>query len=305
MIKNYICLDIGGTSIKSAIVNSKNIIVKNTYNKKSLNSKREKEYILRQFIQPIKKNINYLKRKKENLNGIAIAIGGPFDYKKGISYIKNFDKYESIYGMNIKEIIQKELKISKDLPFIFDIDSWCFARGEVQFKQYDKYNKIIVLTLGTGVGSAFIINKKVVSRGKGVPYLGWISGKKYKKGILNDYISSIYMVKKYFLITNKKIDVNTMAILAKKGDKIAKSIFAEVGTTIGSYLQDHFIKDFNTECLIFGGGISHSGNLFISEVKKSLEKINRLQEIKIAKDIETSALRGACLLLVKGKNEKK
>ena len=297
MLKNFICLDIGGSSIKSAIINSKNIIIRNTYDKKSLDSSKEKEYILKRFIQPIKKNMSYLKKNKIKLNGIAVAIGGPFDYKKGISYIKDFDKYESIYGMNIKEIIQSKLKISKELPFIFDIDSWCFGRGEVQFKKYNQYNKIIVFTMGTGVGSSFIINKQIVSKGKGVPYLGWISGEKYKSGILNDYISSIYMIKKYFSLTKKKIDVDTMAKLARKGDYVAKSIFSEVGLTLGIYLKEHFVKDFGAECLIFGGQISLSGDLFINEIKNSLKNINKLKKIKIAMDIETSALRGASQLL--------
>jgi len=300
MLKNFICLDIGGSSIKSAIINSKNIIIRNTYDKKSLDSSKEKEYILKRFIQPIKKNMSYLKKNKKKLNGIAVAIGGPFDYKKGISYIKDFDKYESIYGMNIKEIIQSKLKISKELPFIFDIDSWCFGRGEVQFKKYNQYNKIIVFTMGTGVGSSFIINKQIVSKGKGVPYLGWISGEKYKSGILNDYISSIYMIKKYFSLTKKKIDVDTMAKLARKGDYVAKSIFSEVGLTLGIYLKEHFVKDFGAECLIFGGQISLSGDLFINEIKNSLKNINKLKKIKIAMDIETSALRGASQLLTEG-----
>ena len=298
ILKNFICLDIGGSSIKSAIINSNNNIIENTYKNKSLDSNKEKTYILKKFIQPIKNNMSYLKKNKKELNGIGIAIGGPFDYKKGISYIKKFDKYESIYGINIKEIIQKKLKISKKIPFIFDIDSWCFGRGEVQFKQYNKYKKIIVFTLGTGVGSSFIINKKVVSKGKGVPYLGWISGKKYKYGILNDYISSTYMIKKYFLLTKKKIDINTMAQLAKKGDIIAKSIFSEIGLTLGSYLQQYFVKDFEAECLVFGGQISLSSELFLSEIKTSLKKIKCLKKITTAFDIETSALRGAGQLLI-------
>ena len=31
----------------------------------------------------------------------------------------------------------------------------------------------------------FIENKKVVSEGKGIPWFGWVSGQKYKEGILN------------------------------------------------------------------------------------------------------------------------
>jgi len=303
MINNYICLDIGGTSIKSAIINSNNYMIKNTYKKTSIDSNKDKEYIINKFIQPIKKNINYLNRDNKKLNGIAIAIGGPFDYNKGISYIKNVDKYDSIYGINVKKIIQKELRLPKELPFIFDIDSWCFGRGEVKYKQYNKYNRIIVLTMGTGVGSSFLVNKKILSKGKGIPYLGWISGKKFKKSILNDYISSTYMSEKYFLATKKMINIKTMAKLAKKGDPIAKSIFSEVGSTLGSYLNKNFVRNFKAECILFGGQISLSGDLFINEIKKSLKNIKVLKKIKIAENIETSALYGASYLLQEKENE--
>ena len=297
MISNYICLDIGGTSIKSAIINSKSYMIKSTYQKTYIDSNKHKEYIIKKFIQPIKKNINYLSRNNKKLSGISIAIGGPFDYNKGISYIKNVDKYDSIYGINVKKMIQKELQIPKELPFIFDIDSWCFGRGEAKYEQNNKYKRIIVLTMGTGVGSSFLVNKKIVSNGKGVPYLGWISGKKYKKSILNDYISSTYMSEKYFLATNKKINIKTMAELAKKGDPIAKSIFSEVGLTLGSYLSKNFVRNFKAECILFGGQISLSGDLFINEIKKSLKNIGVLKKIKIAENIETSALYGASYLL--------
>lgn len=298
MLKNVISLDIGGSSIKSAVINSNNHIIENTYEVISLDSSRDKEYILNKFIKPITSKINYLNQNNKKLDGISISIGGPFDYEKGISYIKNLDKYESIYNINIKEFIQNKLNISKKLPFIFDNDSWSFGRGEVQFDEYDKFNKIIVLTLGTGVGSCFIENRKVVDKGIGIPPLGWISGQKYKSGILNDYISSIYMMNKYFSSTKKNIDVKTMATLARKKDKYAKSIFNEIGVTLGNYLKKNFVNDFGAECIIFGGQISLSSDLFIKAINHSLKNLKNLRKITRARDIENSALKGAAKLLI-------
>ena len=48
---------------------------------------------------------------------------------------------------------------------------------------------------------------------------------------------------------------------------------------------------------MFGGQISLSGDLFINEIKKSLKNIGVLKKIKIAENIETSALYGASYLL--------
>ena len=55
--------------------------------------------------------------------------------------------------------------------------------------------------------------------------------------------------------------------------------------------------------VIFGGQISLSSNLFINEIKNYLQNINNLK-IVIAKDIETSALRGVCKLLINNEHKR-
>ena len=297
MTKNFITLDIGGTSIKSAIVKSDGTFDKNSYKLTYIDSTKNKDYIVQKFIEPIKEKINFLSKFNKNLDGIAISICGPFDYKNGISLIKNLDKYESIYKLNIKKIIQEKLSLSSDIPLIFDIDSWCFGRGETCFNDYNNYKKIIVFTVGTGLGSCFIDNKKVIGEGVGVPWLGWISGQKYKSGILNDYVSGVYMQKKYFENTKEGIDIKTMADRARNNDTTAKLIFSEMGSRLGDFLKENFIEEFKTECIIFGGQISFSSELFIDEIKIKLKDKINLQNIVQAKDIELSALRGAAQLL--------
>ena len=63
IIKNFICIDIGGSSIKSAIINSKKNIIKNTYTNKSLDSGREKKYILKKFAVSIIAPLSAINRK--------------------------------------------------------------------------------------------------------------------------------------------------------------------------------------------------------------------------------------------------
>ncbi|HRP57404.1 hypothetical protein, partial [Agriterribacter sp.] len=42
---------------------------------------------------------------------MGIAMPGPFDYEKGISYITGLHKYEYLYGLNVKELLAAELNI--------------------------------------------------------------------------------------------------------------------------------------------------------------------------------------------------
>ena len=88
-MKNIIALDIGGTSIKSAIVKSNGSFFKNSYKITDIDSNKHKEYIFNKFTQPIKQSIDQLAKSNESFDGIAVSICGPFDYEKGISLIKN------------------------------------------------------------------------------------------------------------------------------------------------------------------------------------------------------------------------
>ena len=59
-MKNIIALDIGGTSIKSAIVKSNGNFFKNSCKLLKIDSTRDKEYIISKFTYPIKKSLNFI-----------------------------------------------------------------------------------------------------------------------------------------------------------------------------------------------------------------------------------------------------
>ena len=297
-MKNIIALDIGGTSIKSGIVKSNGKFYKNSCKVIKIDSTKDKEYIINKFTSPIKKSINLLNKTNKDFEGIAISICHPFNFRKGISLIQNLDKYESIYGLNIKKIIQKKFSLSANKPVIFNHDAQCYGIGEVLFNDYKKYKKVIVLTIGTGIGSSFFNNQKIVLKGKGVPQFGWISGQKFKRGILNDYTSSVFMQKQYKKMSKETISIKPMAERAKNKDEIASKIFSKMGEVLGSYLKKNFINDFNAECIIFGGQISLSSDLFINRIKYHLKNCKNLKKITRAKNIKFAGLKGAAHLLI-------
>ncbi len=55
---------------------------------------------------------------------------GPFDYVKGISYIKGVAKYEKLYGCNVAESIAERLGFENGFPVRFMNDVSVFAVGE-------------------------------------------------------------------------------------------------------------------------------------------------------------------------------
>jgi glucokinase len=291
------CLDIGGTSIKSALVGTGGALVEPSLLNDPIDSGGSAESIKRAFLGAAQRLMDYAQKEDIRIWGIGVSICGPFDYERGISKIKGLDKYEAIYGLNVKELFREGLHLGGDFPIFFDIDSWSFARGEVLAGAGRPYGRVIVLTLGTGVGSAFAVDGKIVSEGSGVPWLGWISGQAFKGGILNDYISRTYMIRRFKEINGIEIDIKEMVIKADAGDANARRVFVEMGEVLGGFLRDHNVAEFGAECLVLGGQISKSCHLFIDTLRKELSGITSLKAIVRAADIERSALKGISFLL--------
>jgi glucokinase len=286
------CLDIGGTSVKSAVVGDDGTVAAHSLAIDPVDSGGSKQQILGAFTGALERALRLARDGGMPLAGIGISICGPFDYERGISKITGLDKYEAIYGLNVKQALRAELQLPEELPFLFDVDAWSFARGEVWMGAARPYRRVIVFTLGTGVGSAFAVDGRIVSDGIGVPWLGWVSGQKHLQGILNDYISRTYMIRRYAELAGSRIDVKDMAARADNGEPTARQVFAEVGRELGGFLRHHNVEGFQAECLVFGGQISKSFHLFVDPLRDALRDLRCLRDIIPAADIEGSAIKG-------------
>lgn len=294
-----ICLDVGGTSIKSAIVDSNGLLYDETYKLIKIDTQGEKDYIIGVFTSLINAYIDYLKFKSIKPLGIGIGMCGPFDYEKGICLIPpHLHKYQSIYGLNLKEVLQNSTGIEN---IVFENDAWTYLRGEVWVGAAKGFNRVIGITLGAGLGSAFYCNGDIVSTGKGVPPDGWLGGLPFKGGIVEDFITRRWILARYAELTNnnnKELDVVDIANLAFNGNAICQSIFNEMGERLGEIIAP-YAKDFKVECIVFGGQIAKSFSLFKDALNKTLHNIPTLKKITDAQFIEKSALYGAAKLIFK------
>src|SRR5690606_9885973 len=126
----------------------------------------------------------------KDLAGIGIAMPGPFDYVNGISLIKGLGKYEALYGMNIKGELKARMMLPQDVPVIFANDAVCFARGEYSYGSALGYRRVVALTLGTGLGAAFLEDGRRVDKGPEVPDGGVLYNIPYGNGIAEDCFST-------------------------------------------------------------------------------------------------------------------
>ena len=282
--KCLIGVDIGGTSIKSAILNRRaEIFFSKTV--KTL-SHRDSKHILNDVDLLIRECERKACESNINIKGIGIILPGYPDRNGIVSFIPNIP---SLTNFPIKKYLSKNRKT----PIIFENDGNAAAYGEYILGQEKKFRNIIVLILGTGVGSGVIVDGKILrGRDKISGELGHITlnpeGPKCscgKKGCLEAYFSAYAMnrLAKDIMKENcdstlekyepEKIDPYIIAAEARSGDKISRHIYKYCGKWLGIGISV-FINVFNPEKVILAGGISKSSDLFVqpmmAEVKSNI-----------------------------------
>jgi glucokinase len=295
MKKLAIGADIGGSHITCQIFDiENNVPIENSKLRIQVDSHGSKNQIIASWAAAIKKTVKTV--GLNNLAGIGFAMPGPFDYPNGIAWFNaEVQKFENLYGINIKTELQQKLNLPADFPIRFLNDASCFAIGEAWLGEAANYERIIAITLGTGFGTTFIKNRLPVAGVNGIPDDGFLYHIPFQHSIADDYFSTRWFLKEYSEKTGMEIsDVKELAYLAKT-DSTSLEIFGEFGENLGGFLVP-WIEKFKADCVVLGGNISKSYPLFKNKMQEQFEK-NQLQTaICLSKTEETAALFGSAKL---------
>jgi glucokinase len=287
--------DIGGSHISCAAVDLKTgKILKETITGREVNNQAQAAEIIGVWAEALSVSISHVGR--ERVRGIGFAMPGPFDYVKGISYIKGVTKYENLYGINIGDAIASKLDLHHDFLIRFMNDASSFAVGEAWTGSSAGADRSLAITLGTGFGSAFISNRIPIVDGPEVPRLGCIYHIPYRDGIADDYFSTRWFTGEYKRTTGKELKgVRELAELAAS-DKTASALFTDFGTRLGEFLAP-WLTGFRAEMLVIGGNISHAYNLFGDVFEATLKKERCNSKVALSALKEDAAILGSAYLL--------
>ena len=150
---NKIGIDLGGSHIAVGVVNNKNYIVEKVekrllaQDKKNIKNTIE-EYILQRIVEIT---------EKYEIKEIGISVPGTI---KDTEIVKSVNLGVEHY--NLVENLQKKVEI----PIKIRNDAKCAAIAENKVGALKDYNRSLLLTLGTGIGGAVIINDKLLDTGK-------------------------------------------------------------------------------------------------------------------------------------------
>lgn len=150
MSMNVIALDIGGTKISGAIITSMGDIV--SVRQCPTEAVKGAEFILNSAFNII----DELRGNNHNIKGIGIASAGRINFSEGsVTYATS--NLPGWTGLNLRNIFQNKY----NLPTVIDNDVNAAAIGEGWLGAARELDSYICLTLGTGVGGAFVSNNRL------------------------------------------------------------------------------------------------------------------------------------------------
>jgi glucokinase len=276
--------DIGGSHITVAVVDlATNSIVNSTKSRLELNAKGDLTSILNAWQKAIEQCCQ-LAGGQSFLIGIAMP--GPLDYQKGISLIKGQDKYDALFGLNIKTLLAERLTICEE-NISFVNDAVAFLQGEILGGAAKEGKNIIGLTLGTGLGSAKFLNNLPVTDAD-------LWKMPFRDSIAEEYLATRWFLQRYQELTGKCIgNVKELVVLATAGEAEALVVFAEFGTNLGIFLKLFIEMEGEIDTVVLGGNIAKASHLFTSEILQVLQKAGKVITIKQTLLGEDAALLGA------------
>lgn len=208
-----------------------------------------------------------LKSSSTNIKAIGVGLPGPTDAAGRISKVAiNLTDWQNVP-------LADWLEDKTGLPAVLANDANCAALGETWLGAGRGIKNSIMLTLGTGVGGAIILNGKLFVGPRGAAgELGLIvlnpdgpecnSG---NRGSLEQYAS----VRAIRRATGK--EPRELIDLAKAGDKNALEFWQNYGRLLGIGLTSS-IYILTPELIIIGGGISAAAEFFIPTVEAEIER---------------------------------
>jgi predicted NBD/HSP70 family sugar kinase/mannose-6-phosphate isomerase class I len=290
-------VDIGGSHVSTALVRiADGEIQEESFCKEPVDALQSSAVIFDQWVKAFAFTLS--KASSSHIKGVGISMPGPFDYSNGVSLIRGVNKYDDLYGLNIKEVLKKKLGFESDLPIYFENDAVCFGLGESLTGAAACCKKVIAITLGTGLGATFLAEGKIQKEGYGVPPEGYLYHTPFKEGIAEDYLSTAWLVGRFNALSAKQMreakEIYELAL--NENDSIAIDVFRTFGQNLGACLAP-WIKQFDAECLIIGGNLAKASAFFLPELKLVFKQNCLTPMIQIAEETELSAIVGAAALV--------
>lgn len=222
------------------------------------------------------------------ISGIGIGAPGVVDGEKGIVRLSGNLGWEN-------KPLAEDLSAKLGIPVTLANDANAAAFGEYVCGAGSDYKSVVLITLGTGVGSGIVLNGKLYEGNEGAgAELGHevirMDGEKCacgRRGCFEAYASATALIKQTKRAMGKDkestlwrlcggdiglVNGKTAFDGAKGGDKTAKRVVSNYLRYLSEGLAN-IANTFRPEAILIGGGISAQGEKLTKPLQKRVDKL--------------------------------
>lgn len=267
-------IDLGGSHIAIGVVDDKNYIVEKV--EKRLLSKDKKD-IKTSIENYIIKNVKDF-TEKYKIKEIGISVPGTI---KGTVIIKSVNL--GVKNYNLVDNLKKEI----ELPIKIRNDAKCAAIAENKIGALKDYDRSILLTLGTGIGGAVIINDELLDTGElsGCEFGHMVIQKDGlkcncgKNGCFEKYASMKALknnLREALGVDEKTRGQELLDYLRKNPDDEKINIIIKEYIEYLSIGISNLINIFEPEAVSIGGSFVYFSDVLLEKLKNNIQKNNLL-----------------------------
>lgn len=178
------------------------------------------------------------------------AVPGPFDYVSGVSLITGLDKLDELYEINVKAELTKRMPGVREIQFVNDahaagLGEWAHGAGR-------RADRMLFVGLGTGLGSAFIEQGRIIETGPLVPPDGHLGLTTFLGKLADDQFST-----RGLLIESGYSDAAQLTSAASRGSTPAVDVLCNFGRKLEGFLLP-WCDRFAPDSVVLGGGLSNA-----------------------------------------------
>ena len=274
-------IDIGGTNTKFGFVDREGGLLCDYSISTSVHQ------TIESYLHSLTDNVQKaMKNLKEEIRFIGIGIGAPNGnyYKGTIEYAPN---------LNWKGVVNfiELLKQYYSLPMAITNDASAAAIGEMVFGGAKSMKNFMVVTLGTGLGSGFVTNGKLIYGHDGFAgELGHVTVKpdgRYcgcgRRGCLETYVSATGIKRTIYKlladyngnsslagVSFNDLTAEMITDAARDGDKVALEAFEYTGRILGMELADA-VALTSPEAIFLLGGLAKAADFIFEPTHRYME----------------------------------
>ncbi len=299
---HVIAVDFGGTSIKLAKVSGSQIIEK--YEPIQTPEYSSADQLKAELITRLRQIFD------AKVKGIGIGVPGLVRQPQGL--VVNLGNVHGWSNVALAEEVSKELGVTCKV----DNDANCAALAEARFGAGQYQKLMLMVTLGTGVGSGIIADGYIWHGAYGyageigrlqVPITDNAGAINYQildkicgHSAISNQAKSLYESQGITDKLDSKIALPYLAQQARSGDEIAVQVWQTMAQNLALGLANANAL-LNPSMIVIGGGVAAASDVFLDDVRAHFEKLTWAEsldvEITMAEFGNDAGLIGAAQLL--------